>query len=275
MNEAFKEQPAPFEKRREDRGFFVEEWKQREVLRESRAAIDAPRTKAWGMTELEFERWKIEFSVGKSMRYHSYRRQFWERFDQRTRILVLIGGTAVFRDGGGWRGSPRRIRHRARLRRQDPASSRSLPQFLQPRERDRRESAPYRRRNRSVARAMSGARDGSAGPDRLARQALLGRRSGRAGGRAEVELAPSRLEARALPMGGLVDVNEKHPAGLLRPGAYSQSNQFGLYEIRQTALPTSSATNRLPSFACANPTGLPMTPAGAWPVVQKPSVKLS
>ncbi len=96
MNEAFKEQPAPFEKRREDRGFFVEEWKQREVLRESRAAIDAPRTKAWGMTELEFERWKIEFSVGKSMRYHSYRRQFWERFDQRTRILVLIGGTAVF-----------------------------------------------------------------------------------------------------------------------------------------------------------------------------------
>jgi len=96
MSEAFREQPSPFEKRREDRGIFVEEWKQRELLRESRAALDPPKAQAWGMTELEFERWKIEFSVGKSMRYHAYRRAFWERFDQWTRILILIGGTAVF-----------------------------------------------------------------------------------------------------------------------------------------------------------------------------------
>src|SRR5215831_5587598 len=95
MSEAFREQPTPFEKRREERSIFVEEWKQREVLRESRAALDAPKSKAWGMTELEFERWKIEFSIGKAMRYHAYRRAFWERIAQRTKIVMLISAAVI------------------------------------------------------------------------------------------------------------------------------------------------------------------------------------
>jgi hypothetical protein len=95
MTEAFKEQPNPFEKRREERPSVVEEWKQREALRETRISTETPRTKSWGTSELELERWKIEFSVGKSMRYHAYRRAFWESLAQRTKILMLIGGAIV------------------------------------------------------------------------------------------------------------------------------------------------------------------------------------
>src|SRR5215831_15254805 len=95
MSEAFKEQPNPFEKRREERSVVVEEWKQREALRESRISTETPRTKSWGTSELEFERWKIEFSIGKAMRYHAYRRAFWERIAQRTKIVMLIGAAVI------------------------------------------------------------------------------------------------------------------------------------------------------------------------------------
>jgi hypothetical protein len=47
------------------------------------------------MTELERERWGIDFDVSKSMRYHAYRRSYWDSLDHWTKILVLISGTAV------------------------------------------------------------------------------------------------------------------------------------------------------------------------------------
>jgi hypothetical protein len=47
------------------------------------------------MTELDLDRWNIDFSVAKCMRYHTYRRSFWESFDYWTKIFVLISGTAV------------------------------------------------------------------------------------------------------------------------------------------------------------------------------------
>ncbi|HEY5238135.1 MAG TPA: hypothetical protein VIJ62_07125 [Rhizomicrobium sp.] len=41
------------------------------------------------------EQWNIDFSVAKSMRYHAYRRSFWEMLDNWTKCLVVFSGTAV------------------------------------------------------------------------------------------------------------------------------------------------------------------------------------
>jgi len=41
------------------------------------------------------ERWNIDFGVAKSMRYHAYRRSFWEMCDYWTKVLTWLSGTAV------------------------------------------------------------------------------------------------------------------------------------------------------------------------------------
>jgi hypothetical protein len=45
--------------------------------------------------ELLDAKWGIDFGVAKSIRYHAYRRSFWEALDNWTKALVLISGTAV------------------------------------------------------------------------------------------------------------------------------------------------------------------------------------
>ena len=37
----------------------------------------------------------LDFDVAKSMRYHSYRRAFWDSVDNASKILTIISGTAV------------------------------------------------------------------------------------------------------------------------------------------------------------------------------------
>jgi hypothetical protein len=39
--------------------------------------------------------WDLDFEVGKSIRYHAYRRGFWERLDNLAKILTAASGTAV------------------------------------------------------------------------------------------------------------------------------------------------------------------------------------
>jgi hypothetical protein len=41
------------------------------------------------------ERWDIDFSVCKSLRYHAYRRAFWDTLSNFSKILTIISGTAV------------------------------------------------------------------------------------------------------------------------------------------------------------------------------------
>lgn len=49
------------------------------------------------ISELEERRYGLSFDVAKSMRYHAYRRSFFDRLDKLTKILVLgTGGTTFF-----------------------------------------------------------------------------------------------------------------------------------------------------------------------------------
>jgi hypothetical protein len=41
------------------------------------------------------ERWNLDFVVSKSIRYHAYRRSFWDTFDNVSNILTVMSGTAV------------------------------------------------------------------------------------------------------------------------------------------------------------------------------------
>jgi hypothetical protein len=47
------------------------------------------------MDDLERKQWNIDFSVSKSIRYHAYRRSFWEAADNGSKILTVVSGTAV------------------------------------------------------------------------------------------------------------------------------------------------------------------------------------
>ena len=47
------------------------------------------------MADPELEQWNIDFGVSKSMRYHSYRRWFWDSVDNGAKILTIVSGTAV------------------------------------------------------------------------------------------------------------------------------------------------------------------------------------
>lgn len=48
------------------------------------------------MEGLELERWNVDFDVSKSIRYHAYRRSFWEAFEYWSKALAVVSGTAVF-----------------------------------------------------------------------------------------------------------------------------------------------------------------------------------
>jgi hypothetical protein len=39
--------------------------------------------------------WDLDFEVSKSVRYHAYRRSFWERLDYGAKMLTTVSGTAV------------------------------------------------------------------------------------------------------------------------------------------------------------------------------------
>lgn len=41
------------------------------------------------------EVWALDFDISKSLRYHAYRRSFWEQFDYWTKIVSAVSGTAV------------------------------------------------------------------------------------------------------------------------------------------------------------------------------------
>jgi hypothetical protein len=48
------------------------------------------------MDDLERQRWDIDFDVAKSIRYHAYRRSFWEGIDRFSKIATVVSGAAVF-----------------------------------------------------------------------------------------------------------------------------------------------------------------------------------
>lgn len=43
----------------------------------------------------ERQLWNLDFDVAKSIRYHSYRRSFWDRWDHLTKIVSVLTGTSV------------------------------------------------------------------------------------------------------------------------------------------------------------------------------------
>ena len=45
--------------------------------------------------DLALERWNIDFSVSKSIRYHAYRRSFWDTWGNITNVLTIVSGTSV------------------------------------------------------------------------------------------------------------------------------------------------------------------------------------
>lgn len=47
------------------------------------------------MNDLEDRRAGIDFDVAKSIRYHAYRRSFWEGADRISKVLTVVSGTAV------------------------------------------------------------------------------------------------------------------------------------------------------------------------------------
>jgi hypothetical protein len=48
------------------------------------------------MENLERQRWDIDFGVAKSIRYHAYRRSFWDGVDRFSKIVTVVSGVAVF-----------------------------------------------------------------------------------------------------------------------------------------------------------------------------------
>lgn len=47
------------------------------------------------LDELLDRQWALDFAAAKSMRYHSYRRSFWQSLDAWTKAITLLSGTAV------------------------------------------------------------------------------------------------------------------------------------------------------------------------------------
>lgn len=45
--------------------------------------------------DLILQRWNIDFGVSKSIRYHAYRRSFWDVWGNITNVLTIISGTSV------------------------------------------------------------------------------------------------------------------------------------------------------------------------------------
>ncbi len=45
--------------------------------------------------DIQEERWRIDFAVAKSLRYHAYRRSFWDKVYNYSKILTIISGAAV------------------------------------------------------------------------------------------------------------------------------------------------------------------------------------
>lgn len=41
------------------------------------------------------ERWNVDFDVSKSLRYHAYRRSFWDSLSNLSKMLTIVSGTAV------------------------------------------------------------------------------------------------------------------------------------------------------------------------------------
>ena len=48
------------------------------------------------MADLDTDVWDVDFSVSKSVRYHSYMRSYWDAADHWNKVLTLISGAAVF-----------------------------------------------------------------------------------------------------------------------------------------------------------------------------------
>lgn len=44
---------------------------------------------------VEDEQWALDFQVSKSIRYHSYRRAFWDTIDHWSKIIAIVSGTSV------------------------------------------------------------------------------------------------------------------------------------------------------------------------------------
>lgn len=47
------------------------------------------------MDEASLEKWNVDFGVAKSLRYHAYRRDFWDRLDITAKILTGVSGGGV------------------------------------------------------------------------------------------------------------------------------------------------------------------------------------
>ena len=47
------------------------------------------------MSNIEDDRFNIDFNVARSLRYHAYRRSFWDSVDNGAKILTIVSGTAV------------------------------------------------------------------------------------------------------------------------------------------------------------------------------------
>ena len=45
--------------------------------------------------EIKDEVWRLDFGISKSLRYHAYRRSFWEHWDYFAKITSAVSGTAV------------------------------------------------------------------------------------------------------------------------------------------------------------------------------------
>lgn len=47
------------------------------------------------MTEVQDDVWNLSFDVGKSKRYHAYRRSFWQGWDYWTKVSSIVTGASV------------------------------------------------------------------------------------------------------------------------------------------------------------------------------------
>lgn len=41
------------------------------------------------------EQWRLDFTVSKSLRYHAYRRAFWDTIDRWSKIITIVSGASV------------------------------------------------------------------------------------------------------------------------------------------------------------------------------------
>lgn len=56
------------------------------------------------MDEIALQRSDLDFAVAKSIRYHAYRRSFWDNIDTIAKILTIVSGTAVLVSIVGYKG---------------------------------------------------------------------------------------------------------------------------------------------------------------------------